>query len=310
MDISWNNNEQQARFLQLWEREPSIARRHTKEVWDVRAESWESGLREDAGRRQRSERRIAATVSFLRSHGLLGSDCDVIDIGCGPGRFAAEFAKTAHYVAGTDLSPKMVEYAARFSREQGLANTAFTACDFKAADIDQYGWRNRFDLVFISITPAVSDKAGLEKAMSMSRGWCFNAGFLSSRDELLSLVSREVFGREYGSRWDGCKSYALFNLLWLWGWTPYVSYYTEKSMDRYVPDRALAATLAENLGISPSDQGSIDAVYRYLEERAGREEAFSCAYESEYIWLLWNLRDRRDRASYEAPPSRQRGSLV
>ena len=65
MDISWNNNEQQARFLQLWEREPSIARRHTKEVWDVRAESWESGLREDAGRRQRSERRIAATEAAL-----------------------------------------------------------------------------------------------------------------------------------------------------------------------------------------------------------------------------------------------------
>ena len=85
--------------------------------------------------------RVQATADFLRKHGLLDADMDVIDIGCGPGRFVAEFAKTAHYVEGTDLSPKMLEYAAEYAASQGIHNVSFIPCDFKQLDIDEMGWR-------------------------------------------------------------------------------------------------------------------------------------------------------------------------
>ena len=299
MDNRWSNAEQLQRFMDLYQRKSRITKRHTKEIWDERAQSWEAGLRCDEERKKRSDNRIAAAAAFLRSHGLLGADCEAIDIGCGPGRFVAEFAKTAKYVVGTDLSPKMIDYAAEFAREQGLKNTSFIACDFKQADIDQYGWRERFDLVFMSITPAVSNFAGLEKAMSMSRGWCFNGSFLSGHDELLELVSKQVFGREPVPRWNGRTSYALFNLLWLYGWHPYVTYYTEESKVQYVPDRALAVSLAENLGIDRDDQERIEKIYRFMMEKAEKDGPLEYSFGSEYIWLLWNINEKADRASYE-----------
>ena len=304
MDDSWNNARQLAQFQALWERRPCVTKRHTRESWDLRAQSWENGLRSNEAKRQRSEQRVAATAEFLRAHGLLGPDCEAIDIGCGPGRFVAEFARTAKHVVGTDLSPQMLEYAQAFSREQGLENTSFVPCDFKQADLDELGWRGRFDLVFTSITPAVSGSAGLEKAIAMSRGWCFNASFLTWRDEFLELVSQEVFGRKAPQRWDGRSSYALFNLLWLRGWHPYVSYYAERSMDRYTPDHTLALTLAENLGIDPDDRASVEKIYRFVMEKAGQDGQLCYGFECRYIWLLWNVNDRMERASYELPPAK------
>ena len=120
MNTDWNNKEQLERFLTLQRKKPEMPVQHTRELWDRWAHNWESGLREDEARKERSRKRITATAEFLRSHGLLGADCEVIDIGCGPGRFVAEFAKTAKYVTGTDLSPNMLDYAqdSRFSSEK------------------------------------------------------------------------------------------------------------------------------------------------------------------------------------------------
>lgn len=302
MNTDWNNKEQLERFLSLQRKKPEMPVQHTRELWDRWAHNWESGLREDEARKERSRKRITATAEFLRSHGLLGADCEVIDIGCGPGRFVAEFAKTAKHVTGTDLSPNMLDYAAEFCREQGLSNTSFTACDFKKADIRQLGWEKRFDLVFSSITPAVSDYTGVEKAMAMSRGWCFHASFLSRQDDLLRAVSEEVFGRKAASRWDGRSPYALFNILWLRGWHPYVSYYSEKSIDQYTADRALADRLAENLGIDREDEASIVRILDFLQKKADSNGELHFPFRSDYIWLLWNVEEKTDRSSYETMP--------
>lgn len=90
-----------------------------------------------------------------------------------------------------------------------------------------------------------------------------------------SWCPRRCLGERRPSGGDGRSSYALFNLLWLRGWHPYVSYYAERSMDRYTPDHTLALTLAENLGIDPDDRASVESIYRFVMEKAGRTG--SCA---------------------------------
>ena len=100
MNTDWNNKEQLERFLSLQRKKPEMPVQHTRELWDRWAHNWESGLREDEARKERSRKRITATAEFLRSHGLLGADCEVIDIGCGPGRFVAEFAENGKICDG------------------------------------------------------------------------------------------------------------------------------------------------------------------------------------------------------------------
>ena len=109
----------------------------------------------------------------------------------------------------------------------------------------------------------------------------FPCQLLSRQDDLLRAVSEEVFGRKAVSRWDGRSPYALFNILWLRGWHPYVSYYSEKSIDSYTADRALADRVAENLGIGREDEANIVRILDFLQKK--RIPTESCTSLSEAI---------------------------
>ena len=61
-------------------------------------------------------------------------------------------------------------------------------------DVDAAGLAGAFDLVFTSITPAVTAKGVLHKLMKMSRAMCCNVSFVHVGDTLLERVSRDVFG--------------------------------------------------------------------------------------------------------------------
>ena len=64
----------------------------------------------------------AEVVEALRGWGLAGPASDVLDLGCGIGRFAAALAPGVRSVLGLDLSPGMVEEARRRVR---FANVRF-----------------------------------------------------------------------------------------------------------------------------------------------------------------------------------------
>lgn len=289
------SEQQIAYFRNMLEHKPGSLKKHDRQAWNERADRWEKEIEEDGIRKARSERRVAATAAFLREHGLLQESDAVIDIGCGPGRFVTEFARTAGHATGTDVSDRMLEHGAAWAESQGVTNVDFRQCDFKTADIDALGWRGAFDLVYSCITPAVSTPETMEKAMAMSRAWCFNGNFLVNHSWLLDDVAENVFGEKYRPRCDGRASYALFNLLWLRGYSPYVSYYREEAMNDFVPDRMFAEEAAADLGIERDDTEKIERIYRYLNEKADREGKLLYPHECRYIWLLWDVRFRTDR---------------
>ena len=291
----WKTEEELQRFVQLWDEKPLSGMCHTQEMWDIRADNWEEKLQKDRIRKEASDRRIDATARFLRERGLLGANDDVIDIGCGPGRFVEEFAKTVKLAVGTDLSPRMLEHAGAFAASQGKNNVSFTPCDFKKVDIDDLGWRKAFDLVFTSITPAVSRKKEVDKVMEMSRAWCFNSSFINVEDSLLTEISKNVFEKEPFVKWDGRVFYALFNILWLQGFNPYVTYYTEKSQETLEAGMALAERAADNLRISLEDKDAIEKIYRYVMENADKDGNITYHYESTYVWMLWDVRTQMKR---------------
>ena len=269
-----------------------------KESWDQRAAEWDTKYRREEERAEH-EVRIRDVSAWLRQRGLLGPDQDAADIGCGPGRFAAEFARTARSVLGVDISPKMVEYGEAWCREQGLTNTRFAAVDFSRADVAALGWAGQFDLVFSSITPAVSTIQGLDNLIRMSRGWCFNASFVYDDNPLHRDMMHTLFGREprrnktSHSHWF-CE---LFNLLWRRGYYPETAYYTQRKSVRLQPDLPTAGRLARFLlEEDEADDGAIRKVLDYLEKHADGDGFVTEDSECRYGWLLWNVLDRHPRS--------------
>ncbi len=284
-------------FERLWNGKFEEGRSTRRATWDERADEWDRKYREENNGSAPRELRMKDTAEYLRSRGLLGPDCDVADVGCGPGRFAAEFAKTARYVLGIDISPKMADYGAKYCREQGLENTEFKALDFQEADIAALGWEGRFDLVFTSITPAIRG-SGLDKIIAMSRGWCYNSCFVYNRNELHDRILRELFGREPKREKTTHSSwfYELFNVLWFRGYYPETRYYKQRREMPVCADRASAARLADYL-LEDGEQTeeNVGRIQRFLEINAGPDGTVAERSDCWYGWLLWDVRDRHDR---------------
>jgi len=59
----------------------------------------------------------------------VSQDDNVLDVACGPGLVACEFARHAHMVTGIDITPAMIEQAQERQREQQLPNLAWEVGD-------------------------------------------------------------------------------------------------------------------------------------------------------------------------------------
>lgn len=287
-------------FKSIWEYKKSTGFHHTAKKWDGRAEDWAKELADNSSFQDSINERVSKAAGYLRGHGLLGAGSKVIDIGCGPGRFTAEFAKTAGHVTGVDLSPRMLELAADYAKTQGIENVSYLAGDFMEMDLDQLGWNQHFDLVFTSITPAIGTMESLKKAMSISRGYCFNSCFIHWEDELEEQISKAVYGREYKPSQDthGCWYYSLFNLLWLEGYFPETHYHMYDQQVETVINEDLARYYARTFsGDMTADEKETQKIYSYLKELAAGNKTIKQRTKRWYGWLLWDVRKRHNRIS-------------
>lgn len=274
------------------------AAKETAERWNAVADKWNGSggaLQTDHGERAKD------AAKFLLSRGLIGPGCDVADIGCGPGRFVCEFAKTARSVTGFDISTRMTEIGAERAAEAGLANVSFRACDFHTLDVAAEGLEDRFDLVFSSMTPAVRGVDGLKKTMAMSRAWCCQITHVSSSNELQNRMMLELFGRprpepRYGS---GQWFYSLFNLLFLSGYSPEASYFNAHDERRVPAGEDYARHFMDMLLPESERTGeNLRRITDYLERRAGADGCLDEVSDTCYGRVLWDVRSRTDRPEY------------
>lgn len=284
--MKWDTPAQIECFDELWKRKGQHCR---VDDWNTRADDWDRELRSDPRHAGYNRTRVETTAAFLRAHGLLAPDQEVLDIGCGTGRFAAEFARTAGHVTATDLSERMVHHGQAYAREVGAENLEFQVCDFTNADLDRLGWRGRFDLVFSSLSPAVSCLEDLRRMESVSRGYCCYQTFACTREPVARRILEEVApGAVKLSHKDGRSYYAAFNLLWLSGRFPLTTQYCERREERFPADRRLAAKILRQLPEEARNEDVAEQISQRLLARADGDGLV--AYPSEYWYgiLLWD----------------------
>jgi SAM-dependent methyltransferase len=69
------------------------------------------------------------SLSLLVEMAQVTSEDSVLDLACGPGLVACEFARHARHVTGIDITPAMIEQAGKRQQEAGLVNLDWTVGD-------------------------------------------------------------------------------------------------------------------------------------------------------------------------------------
>ena len=194
------------------------------DFWTRRASSFNAHGREadSSAYRQALVEKVAARAGISKQDAVL-------DVGCGPGRHAMEFARLAGSVEGCDIAPGMIECAKANAAEASVSNASFRVLDWAAVDLDALGWKKSFNLVFAARTPAIYDRSTLNKMTEASAGFCCLltqvTGDNSVRREIAPIAGDDK--REDMTRRG---LYCAFNILWLQGHYPEVEY-LERSWD-------------------------------------------------------------------------------
>lgn len=288
---TWDVKMEERRFFALWGKKKTSGCRYSAIDWNKKADNWKHEI-QNAGEHKRSyAERVAATVAYLRSQKLLQPEHTVLDVGCGLGRFCVEFAKTAQHVTGVDLSPQMLHHAQAHATEQGIENVSFYNLDFKTADLEIQGWAKKFDLVFASLTPALSEPTDIEKLEQASRAYCFSSSFVQTYDATAQAAMAYACPEGgYNVRRNGRSFYALFNLLWLRGRYPRVEYHTEARQERMQVGPALVQHILDRYFLPAHPEHVANRVLEYLQRHADQDGMIDYPSQCMYGWLLWDVR--------------------
>lgn len=210
----------------------------TVEFWNKRAPQFRRNTTGEAG-----AGRVAEVFAWLGARGLELGGLTVLDIGAGPGSFTAPLARAGAQVTAIDASPTMIELLHEEMRSAGFTPkseatvptgtkvySAFTAAWEDIVPSEQ-AWQNAFDLVFVSMCPALSDIDSLQKALSCSRAYLYINAFAGKREShALYELWRSLEGTEPPSTPD--DAFYLSNLLHTLGYdfdlTVYSSSYEEE----------------------------------------------------------------------------------
>jgi len=209
--------------------------KHEDSYKDDNPGCWDNRVQEF--NRSKADERIDLITDFLLQKGMLTKESTVLDLGCGPGKFVLEFAKTAEYVIGVDISTKMIQAARENSVKQRVANVEFIELDWHKADLATLKWQKKFDLITAIMSPAINNKQNLDKMIQASKGYCMVCHFLERLDSVGNELQKHVFGRKKEDEYGNRGLYCIFNILWLSKLCPEIVYInTEREVSRTVEE--------------------------------------------------------------------------
>jgi SAM-dependent methyltransferase len=174
---------------------------------------------------------------FLEKIGALNPAYDVLDVGCGTGRYTLALAERCKSATGIDLSSRMLEYAQEQKDAMNCSNVRFLQGDWHDADLKELDMEQRYDLVFAHMTPAVQGAATFEKLTAASKGLCAMTKPTRRTDPVSDEVKKAVGITAHRESADNDMQYA-FGLLWVQGYEPHFEYRTERWDMRKTLDEA------------------------------------------------------------------------
>lgn len=268
-------------FAKLWENDVADLAEMQK-IWDLRADDFNDRSNDKEGNKRQTQ-----IMSLLTSRGMLSDNAEILDIGCGPGKYALEFAKSAKQVTGIDISPKMLQHAKNNAAQQNRDNTVFELAAWEPLNLLDHGWIKKFDLVFASMCPAINCSDSLLKMCEASKGACFISGFVQRQDKLRDELHKVIYGNYPENRWRTNMYYAL-NILWLSGYFPEITYYDDEFEHIWPLEKTVAIYSHQLKKKNMPDSDLAKQVEEYLQTKADngmiRERV-----QAKIAWVCWKV---------------------
>lgn len=206
-------------FEKIMQREDRVENQEDLEkIWDSKSEWF---FKRTEKKQENFSNRLVFKI--IKEKKLLNENSKVLDIGCGTGRHLLEFSKFTSYVTGTDISSKMLNYS-----KEKLKNVS-TAKFVHGNWMENFIKEKEFDLVFASMTPAISTIEHIKRMCLISKKYCMMERFVYYRDSIREEIE-EILGRKLNKLHSNHKeyTYGVWNIVWN------LDYFPEIYLDKYI----------------------------------------------------------------------------
>ncbi len=157
-------------------------------------------------------------IKFLQEKNVLHSNMSVADIACGPGTHALDLAQHCREVFALDISEDMINNLKEKISKNSIQNITVSCKDFFKED-----FKNKFDLVFVSMSPILNELETIDKLLDISRRYIFLIFWAGKRENtIFNNCYKAIFKKDF--KWDILDITAIFNYLYSLGYSPSIFY--------------------------------------------------------------------------------------
>ena len=218
-----------------------------------------------------------AMLKIIRELGVSFKDAEVLDVGCGSGKFTINIAKEASHVTGTDISGEMLKILNEDAKANGIGNITTLRTDFEDFSSDK-----KFDVTFCSMSPAVRSDKNRAKLNDLADKYVVYMGFLSKTDSGKMRELYEHFGVQRKEFNDAVK-------MKQWLDDKGVSYSSRQVRGEWSNARNREGMLGETLAMLSAHGEAIDRGYveRYIDNFLNADGQYVTETKYEIEVIVW-----------------------
>lgn len=200
-------------------------------------------------------------IKLLKNENLINKDFEILDIGCGGGKYTLALSKECSHIYGIDLSPKMIEYANQNKSKLHINNASFICDDWHELDVKKSNLYKKFDLVFASMTPAIQSISTFEKMNEASKKYCVLRCNIKRSDFVYDQLSEIL---NITDEKQNLNFLYAFNILYLQSYTPRIKYEKKTWSYKEPLDKAYSAYIKKIKTIKKINEDEKEKIKEFL----------------------------------------------
>ena len=184
-------------WQRAWQEERMVHLRSGKRGQDDAVKIWAKRSEDFIARVMKDTQRVEEVLDWLSNQGVRTQGMRILDIGSGPGTFTLPLAKEAAEVVAVEPVSNMVSHLKARLAEEKRGNVRIIKDTWEDVDIAAQSFSGRFDLVFASMSPGLSEWETVEKALACSRKYCYISSFAGLRyNDHFRTLWQQIYGQE------------------------------------------------------------------------------------------------------------------